>query len=66
MVGVEEDKYSKIVDSFRNDKIGSFARVIVVNSLHVKLPRLVLSVSYTCNCFDASWVKKQWEKIHSL
>jgi hypothetical protein len=66
MVGVEEVGYNKIVDSFRNDKIGSFAHVIVVNPLHVKLPRLVLSVSCTCNCFDTSWVRKQWEKIHSL
>ena len=54
VVGVEENGYNKIVDSFRNDKIGSFACVIVVNPLHVKLPRLVLSVSCTCNCSDAS------------
>jgi hypothetical protein len=47
-----------IVDSFRSDKMGTFARVIVVNPLHVKLPRLVLSLSCTYNCFDSEWVKE--------
>jgi hypothetical protein len=38
--------------------IGAFACVIIVNPLHVKLPRLVLSLSCTCNCFDSEWVKE--------
>jgi len=29
------------------------------NPLHVKLPRLVLAVSCTCNCFDSMWVRNQ-------
>jgi hypothetical protein len=56
-VGVGENVYNKIVDSFRLDKMDGFARVIVVNPLHDKLPKLMLSLSYTCNYFDAAWVK---------
>ena len=41
--------YKNIVDAFQNYIIGSFARVIMVNSLHEKLLRLVLVVSCTCN-----------------
>jgi hypothetical protein len=58
--------YKNIVDAFQNYIIGSFVRVIVVNPLHEKLPRLVLVVSCTCNCFDAGWVKKQWMDIDKL
>jgi hypothetical protein len=46
--------------------MGTFAHVIVVNPLHVKLPRLVLSLSCTCNCFDLEWVKEQWKRIEEL
>lgn len=57
-VGSGEDGYNNIVDSFRSNQVGSFTRVIVVNPLHEKLPRLTLVVSCTCNCFDASWVRR--------
>jgi hypothetical protein len=66
VVGVGDEGYNMIVDSFRSDKMGTFARVIVVNPLHVKLPRLVLSLSCTCNCFDSEWVKEQWKRIEEL
>jgi hypothetical protein len=56
--GVGEDGYNKIVESFRDDQVGSFARVIIVNPLHDKLPRLVLVVCCTCNCFDSAWVRR--------
>jgi hypothetical protein len=65
-IGDGEEGYNKIVDAFRNDKIGGFARVIMVSPMHEKLPRLVLSVACTCNCFDADWVKKQWERVDAL
>jgi hypothetical protein len=48
-VGNGEEGYEKILDVFKNNKMGSFARVIVVNPLHDKLPRLVLVVCCTCN-----------------
>ena len=35
-IGVGEIGYNKMVDSFRLDRVGGFARVIVVNPLHEK------------------------------
>lgn len=65
-VGEGNTGYENILDAFRGDKIGSFARVIMVNPLHAKLPRLVLAVSCTCNCFDSCWVRSHWGRIDSL
>ena len=53
VVGSGEAGYSKIVDSFQTNKVGGFARVIMVNPLHNKLPRLVLVVCCTCGCFNS-------------
>lgn len=55
--GSGENGYNKVIDSFASNKVGDFARVIVVNPLHNKLPMLVIVVCATCNCFDASWVR---------
>ena len=66
VVGSGTEGYSKIVDSFRSNKVGGFARVIVVNPMHEKLPRLVLVACCTCNCFDSGWVRKQWDVIDNL
>jgi hypothetical protein len=66
VVGSGESGYEKIVDSFQKDKIGGYARVIVVCSLHSALPRLVLSVTCTCGCFDFAWVRRQWDRIDML
>lgn len=66
IVGEGYEGYTKIVESFRNDKVGAFARAIVVNPLHEKLPRLVLVVCCTCGCFDSNWVRRQWNRIDAL
>ena len=59
-IGFGEAGYNKVLESFRFDKVRGFARVIVVNLLHGELPRLVLVVCCTCNCFDSTLVRKQW------
>lgn len=40
--------------------------MVVVNLLHASLPRLVLVVYCTCNCFDSGWVRRQWGLIDQL
>jgi hypothetical protein len=65
-VGIGEDGYNKILNCFRSDKVGGFARVVMVSPLHDKLPRLVLCVSCTCNCFNSQWIKDQWDRIDQL
>ena len=51
-VEFEEVGYNRIMDVFTGDKVSIFARVIMVCLLHSKLPRLVLSVTCTCGCFN--------------
>ncbi|KAL2620429.1 hypothetical protein R1flu_000634 [Riccia fluitans] len=55
-VGSGESGYSKIVESFEQKIQGSYARVVIVNPLHEKLPRLIVYASVTCNSFIASWL----------
>ena len=55
-VGNGEEGYVSIVDSFRLNCKGSFARVIMVNPLHDKLSRLVLAESCTCNRFNSNGI----------
>ena len=43
--------------------MGGFARIVVVNPMHEKLPRLVLVVSCTCGKFNAEWIRAQWDLI---
>ena len=66
VVGNNEAGYGNIVDSFRDCRIGSFARVIMVNPLHSKLPRLIIACCTTCNCFTASWIRHQWREMDRL
>ncbi|KAL3685466.1 hypothetical protein R1sor_003488 [Riccia sorocarpa] len=64
-VGSGEEGYSRIVDSFETNVIGSYARVIIVNPLHEKLPRLIVSTSVTCNSFNVDWVREHWDRMSS-
>ena len=56
-VGDGHEGYNKLMESFKLNKVGGFARVIVVNPLHEKLPRLVLAARCTCGSFDSAWVR---------
>jgi hypothetical protein len=52
VVGGGKAGFNKIMDSFANDKLGDFIQVIMVCPLHAHLSRLVLTVTYTCGCFN--------------
>ncbi|KAL2644026.1 hypothetical protein R1flu_011613 [Riccia fluitans] len=62
-VGSDELGYSKIVESFEQKIQGLYARVVIVNPLHEKLPRLIVYASVTCNLFIASWVRDHWKGL---
>ena len=66
VVGEGELKYNRILDAFAADKVGGFARVIMICLLHDKLPRLVLTVTCTYRCFYSNWVHNQWDCIDAL
>ena len=55
---IGEGGNNKLVESFKLDKVGGFARMIVMNPLHEKLPQLVLVAICTCGCFDSNWVRQ--------
>jgi hypothetical protein len=38
VVGLGEAGYNKVVNAFQYDKVGGYARVVMVNPLHEKLP----------------------------
>ena len=66
VVGEGEPRFNRILDAFAADKVGGFARVIMVCPLHDKLPRLVLTVTCTCRCFYSNWICNQWDCIDTL
>jgi hypothetical protein len=46
VIGIGEVRYNNVLEAFTNNKIASFAQVMIVNPLHEKLPRLVFVVLY--------------------
>lgn len=58
VVGEGEHGYNNILDAFGKFTIAGFVRVIIVSLLHNKLLRLILVVCCTCNCFDATGIRK--------
>ena len=66
LVGSGEEGYRQLLESFGKNRKGTFAQVVVVNPLHERLPRLVLVVCCTCNCFNSDWVRGQWDTIDRL
>ncbi|KAL2650585.1 hypothetical protein R1flu_018713 [Riccia fluitans] len=62
-VGSGESGYSKIVESFEQKIQGLYVRVVIVNPLHEKLPRLIVYASVTCNSYIASWVRDHWKGL---
>lgn len=66
VVGEDEVGYHAIMDAFREFKIDSYARAIILNPLHPRLPRIVVLTMPTCNKFDNSFVYRQWQEVQRL
>eukprot|EP00112_Aurelia_sp_Birch-Aquarium-sp1_P001683 Seg1182.1 transcript_id=Seg1182.1/GoldUCD/mRNA.D3Y31 product="hypothetical protein" protein_id=Seg1182.1/GoldUCD/D3Y31 len=65
-VGADPDAYQRIEKACSNLKKGSYLRVIMINPLHKRIPKLVIFISITCNMFDHRDVKEQWNECKSL
>ena len=65
-VGDGEDGYNNIVDAFRDMKIGTHARAVIINPIHPDLPKFPILLHATCNRFDSDFVKDQWDRIDVL
>ena len=58
--------YFTVVNAFNEYKIGPFARAIILNPLHPKLPRIPVLIMLTCNRFDHEFVFRQWQTVERL
>jgi len=54
VIGIREVGYNNVLEAFTNNKIASFAIVMIMNLLHEKLLRLIIVLCCTCNCFNAN------------
>ncbi|CAG2248063.1 unnamed protein product [Mytilus edulis] len=65
-VGNDRDAYDRLVNAFDKNIIGKYARVILLNPLHEKIPHLVALLMPTCNRFTHHTVYHQWQKVQNL
>ena len=65
-VGNEEDAYERLVEAMNTSKLANYARVIMINPLHERLPRIVLHLQANCNCFTHNTVIHQWLKYDAI
>ena len=63
VVGDGEEGFTTIVNAFKEYKIGTFGRAILLNPLHPNLPRIAVLVMPTCNRFDHQFVYRQWQAV---
>ena len=61
IVGEGEEGFHHIVNAFKDYKIGTHARAIILDPLHPDLPCIPVLIMPTCNCFDHSFVYHQWQ-----
>ncbi|GAQ92670.1 hypothetical protein KFL_010890010, partial [Klebsormidium nitens] len=55
-----------IQQAFKNLKVGSMSRLLLLNPLVVGLPRLVYAFLPTCNMFSAAQVMEQWKVVRGF
>ena len=65
-VGDRYVAYAQIMQAFDTLKRASYVRMVVVNPLHAKLPKLVICVHGTCNGFDAPFIASSWRVLREL
>ena len=61
-----ETAYEKIADAWATKQLAGHLRIMVVNPLHPKLPSLTVVAHATCNCFDAVWIRNDWDNTKAL
>ena len=54
------------MNAFQNLVVPTYARVIILNILHPKLPKLPILLMPTCNKFGNAFVRRQWSEIFEI
>ena len=65
-VGEGEDGYRTIMSAFKDCRIGTYGRALILNPLHPDLPKIPILVMPTCNRFDHEFVQNQWDQVAEL
>ena len=60
------DVYNTIDNASNEYKIAPFARAIILNPLHPKLPQIPILTISTCNSFNHIFVFRQWQTVERL
>jgi hypothetical protein len=55
--------YEQILSAFKENRIGWYGRVIMINPLYEGLPSIPVLFQSTCNRFDADFVRQQWNEL---
>lgn len=65
-VGGREIGYTTIMDAFANNVRAGYARVLLANPLHERLPALLVVAMCTCNSFEVDDIRDQWTRVEKL
>ena len=67
VVSMAGDDYQAVRASMDAARVGTLARAIVINPLHIALPRLTCLWTATCKAFTATeYVMRQWRRLGIL
>ena len=67
VVGNDAESYNRIKEICEKYRKGRHLRIMMLNPLDARWPRLVCAHFDTCNAFDAAdYVKKQWRRVEDL
>ena len=65
-IGDGEDGYLNVEAAFQNNRVGCYARAIILNPLNRNYPRIPIVVHPTCNRFNSEFVDNQQREIAAL
>ena len=65
-IGARTVAYAQIEQALVTMKRGTYLRLVVINPIHSKLPKLAISAHGTCNGFDATFIANSWRCMREL
>ena len=65
-IGNTDASYDFMIKCFHDYSIGTLARAMILNPMHVNLPRVVIGIFPTCNRFTNKDVDDQWTSVEEI
>ena len=62
-IGNDNESYHRIAAAFENNKKAGYLRLVMINPINRKLPRLAIMMQGTCNTFTSDDVRSQWDRL---